>query len=563
MHGSCETVYSTEAQGTSKAFPLEQTVIQESIVAGQKLQPRHHKHQLAKFKRLRKFPKLKGYFKEAQVAHQLSYFPSGDILDGDEVDNCDDLPAIDINSDNDNDEDPSVLAEKIRQLIHSLPPTLYPTPTLTSNLESPLSSTFPVCDSSCCPPPPPSAIRINDKHLINLLSNPTIMNGGAKDEYPTVWSILLSLAPPNDDSESPINNLTRKDDHMQMPSLVPDMGVMLYLPLQSTDNDEVELAESNLVLAIAPSHPPGHNVANLNVVHITAGWRWWPFRSKKKGRTSEPPKNPPLTSKSITGVPKLSSPLLSPVSPKAAKKVWLPSRTKFSIEATWWGYRIFLPPPVMAVLNNDEITVVKRAVMISTALAWFFAHIPVAVFPPPLQPVILFLQKIVPYLSYIGTFISWSWETVKGYDTGYGVILNATWLLPVALIPSTWKIDYFPGATPTRQHSSPNISPSLPVKHANPFLKVSVVKDALDVGIAETPPLSSIGGTKFVEVFDENRAVIAGLLPLVTSAQPLSAGIEPLGIQTTYLEPVVEELEEVESDEPTDSLPTVNELSAN
>ncbi|KAJ3992674.1 hypothetical protein F5050DRAFT_1787368, partial [Lentinula boryana] len=56
--------------------------------------------------------------------------------------------------------------------------------------------------------------------------------------------------------------------------------------------------------------------------------------------------------------------------------------------------------------------------MISTALTWLFDNIPVAVVPPPLQPVLLLLQKIIPYVSYIGTFISWSWETIKGYDTG-------------------------------------------------------------------------------------------------------------------------------------------------
>ena len=78
----------------------------------------------------------------------------------------------------------------------------------------------------------------------------------------------------------------------------------------------------------------------------------------------------------------------------------------------------FLPPPVMAILDNQEIQAAKRAAMVSTALTWLFAHLPVTMFPAPLQPMILVLQKIVLYISYIGTFISWSWGEIKSYDIG-------------------------------------------------------------------------------------------------------------------------------------------------
>ncbi|KAJ4478514.1 hypothetical protein C8R41DRAFT_729955, partial [Lentinula lateritia] len=221
-----------------------------------------------------------------------------------------------------------------------------------------------------------------------------------------------------------------------------DTSVMLYLPLQPKNQDEVELAESQHVVVVLPTSAfLADDNGSANVEHVvTANWKWWPFHSKKKEQIPESPK----ISSQTPPTPGVKKSSVSPIPAKAVKKVWLPSRTKFSIEATWWGYRIFLPPPVMNILNNEEVTAVKRAAMISAALTWLFAQIPIAVFPPPLQPVVLLLQKIVPYISYIGTFISWSWEAVKEYDTGYGVILNATWLLPVALIPSTWKVDSFP-----------------------------------------------------------------------------------------------------------------------
>lgn len=77
----------------------------------------------------------------------------------------------------------------------------------------------------------------------------------------------------------------------------------------------------------------------------------------------------------------------------------------------------------MTVLSNQEVEAVKRAAIISAALTWFLAHLPVTVFPVPLQPIFLLLQKIMPYLGYIGTFISWSWGTIKSYDSGKLLLL--------------------------------------------------------------------------------------------------------------------------------------------
>jgi hypothetical protein len=45
-------------------------------------------------------------------------------------------------------------------------------------------------------------------------------------------------------------------------------------------------------------------------------------------------------------------------------------------------------------------------------------NIPVKVLPPALQPAILILQRIVPFVGYIGAFIAWSWSALKGFDQG-------------------------------------------------------------------------------------------------------------------------------------------------
>ena len=72
----------------------------------------------------------------------------------------------------------------------------------------------------------------------------------------------------------------------------------------------------------------------------------------------------------------------------------------------------------MAVLSDRTLEVSKRASLIATALAWFFNNLPVDLFPIQVRPALFLMQRIVPYLGYIATFISWSWGSIKGYDIG-------------------------------------------------------------------------------------------------------------------------------------------------
>ncbi|RXW24311.1 hypothetical protein EST38_g1537 [Candolleomyces aberdarensis] len=127
-----------------------------------------------------------------------------------------------------------------------------------------------------------------------------------------------------------------------------------------------------------------------------------------------------------------------------SQTAWVPSIEKVSYEVMWWGYRVYLPPPAMKILDDKTLEAQKRAALITSALTWFFNNIPVDMLPLPFQPTVMLLQRLAPYLGYIGTFIAWSWRSVKSYDIGHGVILSATWLLPIALIPGTWYEYSFP-----------------------------------------------------------------------------------------------------------------------
>lgn len=56
--------------------------------------------------------------------------------------------------------------------------------------------------------------------------------------------------------------------------------------------------------------------------------------------------------------------------------------------------------------------------MITTALKWLLDRLPINLFPPQFRPVLMIIQRLGPYLGYIGTFIAWSWAGIKGLDKG-------------------------------------------------------------------------------------------------------------------------------------------------
>ncbi|GAA6014904.1 hypothetical protein JCM10207_002218 [Rhodosporidiobolus poonsookiae] len=47
------------------------------------------------------------------------------------------------------------------------------------------------------------------------------------------------------------------------------------------------------------------------------------------------------------------------------------------------------------------------------------------------------LKALLPLISTIVASLSWYWKTVKGKDKGEGVVLAATWVLPLAVVPRT------------------------------------------------------------------------------------------------------------------------------
>ena len=105
------------------------------------------------------------------------------------------------------------------------------------------------------------------------------------------------------------------------------------------------------------------------------------------------------------------------------RREWHPSPTKLSLQATWWGYRIYLPPDVLTVLSDAHLTAVKRGALISASLKWLLDQIPLVLVPLPLRPSVMMLKRLSPYLGYVGAFFAWSWEKIKAKDQGAFVCL--------------------------------------------------------------------------------------------------------------------------------------------
>ncbi|KAG1816094.1 uncharacterized protein BJ212DRAFT_1356368 [Suillus subaureus] len=328
------------------------------------------------------------------------------------------------------------LARKIQAMIASLPSMPSGLPTSFPPFHTTPSGT-PVIDSNDNPPSP----GFSDSKLMTFLTSFTVMNGSVDRGRESVWSVLDRLRSPLAKSDStaepnveePRTGAEYEDDNG---------SVMMYGPLEPTEDSEIEIARSEIVshngdgeeirtpqLTFVPL--PSESIEQVLAQSESSDRRKGKQRAGSEQVTSSSRVEPGDTT--AVGVIE-----------QVEYRVWLPSPTKISIQAMWWGFRIYLPPPVLDALNDKQLEAAKRAALITTALKWLLDHLPISLMPPQLRTPMSFLRRLVPYLGYIGGFIAWSWSAVKVFDKGYGIVLTATWLLPIALIPGTWEATDFP-----------------------------------------------------------------------------------------------------------------------
>ncbi|KAF7980747.1 hypothetical protein HWV62_36775 [Athelia sp. TMB] len=292
------------------------------------------------------------------------------------------------------------------------------------------------------PPPPPPTPGIIDSKLAALLSSASVMNGSISKGRQSVWTALERLRAPKPATSPSPPIAQQPEGTAEEPEIDDDdsSGVMLYAPLVPDDRSEVEIARSEVSYVDQDGGVVGKAEEDWNERREVLAKEKLDTLRERKRDSKEKEKEEVQAQENAIKKGKGKEP-----KPKKVRevRVWVPSPTQISFQATWWGFRLYLPPPVLDILGNKQLVVAQRAAMVTTALKWLLDHLPIKLFPPQFRPILMVVKRLGPYLGYIGSGIAWGWAGIKAFDKGNGVILTATWLLPVALIPGTWEDGMF------------------------------------------------------------------------------------------------------------------------
>ncbi|GJJ77832.1 hypothetical protein EMPS_10191 [Entomortierella parvispora] len=98
-----------------------------------------------------------------------------------------------------------------------------------------------------------------------------------------------------------------------------------------------------------------------------------------------------------------------------------PPTNVISAYTYWWGYEIYVPHKCMNKLQR-----------VSNTSQIFFGFLSGAVTGIP------GLAALVPLSRIISAWVGFQWAVINAEDVGKGVVLSATWVLPVALAPRSW-----------------------------------------------------------------------------------------------------------------------------
>lgn len=96
---------------------------------------------------------------------------------------------------------------------------------------------------------------------------------------------------------------------------------------------------------------------------------------------------------------------------------------RVSLWKYWWGFEIALPPPSIANLEKTK--------SISATFLQLLMGLTVAGG----------IVELTPFIQYLSSYLDMEWKAIVSQNKGRGVVLAATWALPVAIVPRTWDFD--------------------------------------------------------------------------------------------------------------------------
>ncbi|KAG0241318.1 hypothetical protein BGW41_006037 [Actinomortierella wolfii] len=125
---------------------------------------------------------------------------------------------------------------------------------------------------------------------------------------------------------------------------------------------------------------------------------------------------------------------INSISKQLIAQLAAPPTHTISAYTYWWGYEIYVPHNCMSKL--------QRAANTSQI---FFGFLSGAIAGVP------GLAALVPLTKIISAWVGFQWAVIQAEDVGKGVILSATWILPVALAPRSWDHPGSDTSTSTKQ----------------------------------------------------------------------------------------------------------------
>ncbi|BGP26483.1 hypothetical protein Rt10032_c11g4563 [Rhodotorula toruloides] len=121
----------------------------------------------------------------------------------------------------------------------------------------------------------------------------------------------------------------------------------------------------------------------------------------------------------------------------AHRGVFVPPVDRISVFVYWRGFELAIPPRMIKTLSS-----------VASIQQTFFTFLQAFVIADG-------APEIAPYVRYISSYADMEWSAVKAQDRGHGVVLAATWLLPVAVVPRPWDFPVsLPSPHPPRKPAS-------------------------------------------------------------------------------------------------------------
>ncbi|KAF9413455.1 hypothetical protein BGZ94_000725 [Podila epigama] len=183
-------------------------------------------------------------------------------------------------------------------------------------------------------------------------------------------------------------------------------------------------AKANSVIATKTTKPPAATIATLKVnasVNASTNANDTTSSSSMSRLRSMVTKKSPLPPAAAEEPSFLVATINSLTRQFLALQNGPPPTHMISAYTFWWGYEIYIPHKCMANLDHG----LNTSQIFLNLLSGAIVNIPG-------------LSALVPIAKIISAWVGYQWGIIKTQDNGKGVVISATWVLPVALASRPW-----------------------------------------------------------------------------------------------------------------------------